>query len=81
MAHGANSFMEKFKKYSSKIRICAGIEHGGNSNKKYGIYYQIITIFFKRFIYLIILNKINKYCIYIYIFLFSKKNIIYNNRK
>lgn len=28
--------MEKIKKISSKIRIGAGIAHGGNSNKKYG---------------------------------------------
>ena len=27
----------KNKKYSSKIRICAGIASRGNSNKKYGI--------------------------------------------
>ena len=29
--------MEMTKKISSEIRICAGIEHGGNSKKKYGI--------------------------------------------
>ena len=29
--------MEKIKKISSKFRIYEGIEHGGNSTKKYGI--------------------------------------------